>query len=422
MKVVTFCHMHPKEKPSGSGWVAWYLAHDLAQNFGDETYFFGGRRGQNWPVLVEKLADEPVGEYLIDVSANSFARTQMDRQVLYAALRKKIEAINPDIIHFHSIHTMGLGLLEALQPVKAKQLMTLHNYVPICMNNGWLMTPRAFNPCLGRGPEACHSCFPQISVQAFQIHKGLASKLLNGLDMLTIPGEFARQRYLDWGIAESKLRYIPNGTDIESCSCEPLDSPVMHLGYFGQIGIHKGLDVLLAAINLLPYSLRESGRLHVHIFGSNLPKRNEAPLPSLYNQVLPSEYLERLFSQLDTIKDIVTLHGAYDHAQLPELLAKVDLVVVPSVWWENKPCIIQESMACKRPVLCSNIGGMVEMVRDGVDGLHFEAGNPHDLKNKILQLCNFPSQLQDLRLGIVPQRTVREMTEDFHALYEELLA
>ena len=62
-------------------------------------------------------------------------------------------------------------------------------------------------------------------------------------------------------------------------------------------------------------------------------------------------------------------------SDLPRLMAEVDWVVVPSLWWENSPLVIQEAFLHGRPVICSDIGGMAEKVTDGVNGLHFRAGD-----------------------------------------------
>ena len=65
-----------------------------------------------------------------------------------------------------------------------------------------------------------------------------------------------------------------------------------------------------------------------------------------------------------------------------------DWVVMPSVWWENAPLVIAEAHAHGRPVICSNIGGMAESVRHGVDGLHFPAGDAADSQKP----CDAPSR------------------------------
>ena len=79
-----------------------------------------------------------------------------------------------------------------------------------------------------------------------------------------------------------------------------------------------------------------------------------------------------------------------------------DWVVVPSIWWENSPLVIQEAFARGRPVICSDVGGMAEKVADGVDGLHFERGNPASLADTIERAITTPGLWDRLRAGITP--------------------
>ena len=67
--------------------------------------------------------------------------------------------------------------------------------------------------------------------------------------------------------------------------------------------------------------------------------------------------------------------GPYDRAEVAGLMHGVDWVVVPSIWWENAPLVIHEARAAGRPVICSGIGGMAELVQDGVTGLHVPPGD-----------------------------------------------
>lgn len=64
-------------------------------------------------------------------------------------------------------------------------------------------------------------------------------------------------------------------------------------------------------------------------------------------------------------------------------MAEIDWVIVPSIWWENSPVVIQEAFLHHRPVIASGIGGMAEKIRDEVDGLHFRTGSPESLADKL---------------------------------------
>jgi hypothetical protein len=71
-------------------------------------------------------------------------------------------------------------------------------------------------------------------------------------------------------------------------------------------------------------------------------------------------------------------------------MADVDWVVVPSIWYENAPLVIQEAFQHGKPVICSDIGGMAEAVTDGVDGLHFRAGSAGALSDTLLRAATTP--------------------------------
>jgi glycosyltransferase involved in cell wall biosynthesis len=94
----------------------------------------------------------------------------------------------------------------------------------------------------------------------------------------------------------------------------------------------------------------------------------------------------------------------------------VDAVIVPSIWWENSPVVIQEAFSCGKPVICSNIGGMAEKVRDGIDGLHFEAGRPQHLARLLANLAKRPEILDQIA------RTVARPLEQAAALDAHLAA
>ncbi len=67
-------------------------------------------------------------------------------------------------------------------------------------------------------------------------------------------------------------------------------------------------------------------------------------------------------------------------------MAAIDWVVVPSIWWENAPLVIQEAQLHRRPVIASGIGGMAEMVEHGRTGLHVRPNDAGDLA-KVMRAC-----------------------------------
>jgi glycosyltransferase involved in cell wall biosynthesis len=86
------------------------------------------------------------------------------------------------------------------------------------------------------------------------------------------------------------------------------------------------------------------------------------------------------------------------------------VVIVASIWWENSPLVIQEALRNRRPILCSDIGGMAEKVRDGVDGFHFSAGSASALALLLRRLADNPQLLTDvsktIRQTVAPDSTI----------------
>jgi glycosyltransferase involved in cell wall biosynthesis len=99
----------------------------------------------------------------------------------------------------------------------------------------------------------------------------------------------------------------------------------------------------------------------------------------------------------------------------------MDWVIVPSVWWENAPLVIQEAFAHGRPVICSDVGGMAEAVRDGVDGLHFGRGDARSLAQTMQRAIEQPGLWQHLVDGIEPVRTIQAAADEHLALYTNLI-
>ncbi len=100
----------------------------------------------------------------------------------------------------------------------------------------------------------------------------------------------------------------------------------------------------------------------------------------------------------------------------------VDAVVVPSIWWENAPVVIQEALLVGRPVICSDIGGMAEKVRPGLDGLHFSAGRPRSLARVLQTIAEVPDMLQSLARTIRPPWTTQDALRAYLDIYKTLRA
>jgi glycosyltransferase involved in cell wall biosynthesis len=289
---------------------------------------------------------------------------------------------------------------------KAPILYTLHEFLPICNRDGQLVRTSG-ELCLKESPRRCNECFPWIPKSAFYLRKRFIQSHFQNVDLFLAPSHFLRNRYLDWGIPEEKIVFEDYGrVPVPPMDESDRDGPPKRLGFFGQFSPYKGVKVLLRAMALL----QDSGvDAHLFLHGANI---------ELHGGEFEAETRELIAKAGDN----VTFAGPYDHADLPALMQNVDWVVVPSTWWENSPLVIQEAFLHRRPVICSNVGGMAEKVHDGVNGIHFIRGNPGHLAGMIGRAVTTPGLWEHLRAGIPPIYAMDDHTATLTRHYSSLLA
>jgi glycosyltransferase involved in cell wall biosynthesis len=105
---------------------------------------------------------------------------------------------------------------------------------------------------------------------------------------------------------------------------------------------------------------------------------------------------------------------------MPRLMRSIDWTIIPSIWWENSPIVIQESFFHGRPMICSNIGGMAEKITDGIDGLHFRVGSSEDLVDRMVEALSDPSLWDRLRAGISRPISYEECAQAHLDLYRDI--
>ena len=138
-------------------------------------------------------------------------------------------------------------------------------------------------------------------------------------------------------------------------------------------------------------------------------------------ELQPGSYQNEFRSLVEATKKNVTFAGPYVHMELPRLMANIDWVIVPSIWWENSPLVIQEAFAFGKPVICSDIGGMAEKVADRRNGLHFRVGDPVHLAQVIREALATPGLWDSLRRGIPSLYPMKDHVTAVAGIYREFL-
>jgi len=168
-------------------------------------------------------------------------------------------------------------------------------------------------------------------------------------------------------MTNSKVYVVPNGIDFDYIQNIRLEHRLNHPSvlFVGGLGKVKGIDILLKAVPIIGGKIPN---LHLYIGGLG---REEIKLRRLIKELKIEE----------KVKFLGFLSGEEKYAYYKS----ADIYVQPSRH-ETFGVALLEAMACGKPVVASNVGGIPFVVEDGVTGLLFECGDVEDLAGKVILL------------------------------------
>jgi len=394
LRVLIISHGHPAFSIGGAEIASHALFRALNAAEGHEAFYLARaappvRRHAETPLMSLRLSEREV--FLYSDDWDDFWLSNNGLSDLSGAFAAYLDHVRPDIVHFH--HFIGLGV-EAIAQVRrhcpaARIVLTFHEYLPICANHGQMIKTQRQALCHGASPAACSACFPQYSpADMFDRERHLKNHLLLA-DRFISPSHFLVDRYRAWGLPEERFHVIENGLEAQSVPARPLPESGRRdrFAFFGQVTEFKGLHILLEAVSRVPEEVW--GQATLNVYGGNL-------------EFQPEAFRARFAELMRLTGRRARFHGSYRPEDLPRLMAKVDWTVVPSIWWENSPVVIQEAFLHRRPPIVSDIGGMAEKVRDGVDGLQFRVGSPEDLSDCLIRALQEPALWDRLSAAAPP--------------------
>lgn len=426
LKVLIATHSHPRLTRGGAEISADSLVEGLRSHCGAEAWLLGCSRKSQTDRLAIPLT-QPFGEdnfvYQAQDSFDYFKFANRDPR-FPGMLRDLLLELKPDIVHFHHYAHFGVDAFALVRRVlpAAKIFLTLHEFLAICNNHGQMVKTKTHQLCEKDGLIDCSSCFPQHTPRDFFLRKAYVMKFFGLVDQFIAPSHFLAERYVKWGVDERRMTVIDNvlaapqsqrpevqtgaarKRRMQAGGASRRSRPV-RIGFFGQMSPLKGIVVLLDAARLL--AEEKVGDIVVDIHGD------------YSNQ--PLEFQAAVELGLKEAGNNVRYHGAYDNAQVHRLMRSVDAVLVASTWWENSPVVIEEALANGKPVLCSNIGGMAEKVRQGIDGLWFEAGDSRSLMELLRDIADEPDILHDLAATLRTPSSAKAAVDQHRALYETVM-
>ncbi len=371
-------HGHPAVTRGGAEIAAYMQFQALAEEPGTEAFFLGSQRGRPEPCRGEPISQpfEDTREYLYVGGAFDWFRLANHDPTFPRAFTALLHALQPDILHLHHVLEFGVeSLLLARRALpRLRIVLTLHEYLLICHHHGQMIKRPSRALCHRARPDECHACFPELEPSDFTLRTLYIRRFLDLVDEFVAPSRFLAERLVAWGLPTARVRISRNL--VRPGRPAPTRQPdgMLVVGFFGQISALKGVGLLLDAATLLQEAGRRDVRFEIH--------------GTMAGQ--PAELLDDLPARLATPPRIVRISGPYLPEQVDDLMAGVDAVCVPSVWWENAPTVMAEAHRNHRMVICSDIGGMAECAAE--TDVMFRAGVAADLAAAIMRLADFAGQ------------------------------
>lgn len=246
------------------------------------------------------------------------------------------------------------------------------------------------------------------AIQATMARPRVLRDAANRTQGIMVPTQLMKNIFMENGIHANLIKQVAFGIDVAPLAGyqEKQPGPELRIGFIGTFFEHKGPDLLIEAFLGLPPTVPAILKLYGAL--------DQFP-----------EFGHRLKNMVNTAKHNghkIQFCGTFPNDQLGSVLQELDVLVVPSRWYENTPLVIQSALATKTPLIATNLGGMAELIHHEFNGLLFELNSAASLRQQLTRLIEDRSFLQQLTNNIKPERTIEEMVNDIESVYNSVLA
>ena len=274
---------------------------------------------------------------------------------LCSKVNKILKAIKPDFIFTHNLKGLSLRLLSRMSVWPAQHAHTLHDYQ--------LLEPHGSFFRNGQAQE--------LNSWIYKIYRSVTRPLTKNCRLVIAPSDFILQKHLQYGFfPKAKAVVLTNPIFQEDLKVlKNKSAKTLCLGYLGQIEQHKGVDFLVKAFK-------------------NWPK------PETELLIAGGGGLIEAVKNLTKDDQRIKILGKIKQSDLADFFQRIDVLIVPSAWWENSPTVIYEAYAYGLPVLVSDAGGSKELVKAGETGWVFKSQDQVDLLAKLDYLYQNQDQLK----------------------------
>jgi glycosyltransferase involved in cell wall biosynthesis len=335
-----------------------------------------------------------------------------------SAFTKVLREWKPDVVHFQHLlyHSLRLPTIAARTGVAS--LMTLHDFWLLCpqinlldhqRRISWPINRRNCVVCCEVTVQRQHSwrrlwgwdptLLAGKTLRAWHVARARprqVNRVFRDIGLFIAPSKHLRDCFAEEGLSPSKVVHCGNGInhDLRPMGYAPRRycGGRLRCGFIGTIAAHKGIDVLLEAFEGI----------------------EEASL-AVYGAAKP-HYISRVSARN------VRFMGEISDAQKAKAFEEMDVLIVPSIWFENHPLAMVEASLFGVPIIASNIGGMAELVEDGKNGLLFKVGDAADLRSKVEYLARNPNEVRRLAANVPRVKSSVEHSAEIESLYERVLS
>lgn len=390
----------------GGAETYYFLLNRLLQDKGYQVTTFSMKDQRNQPSSFENYFVDSIDYY----EKSIFKKIQYAAKLIYSLeAKKKIERLirdtNPDLAHLQNFyHQLSPSILKEIKKYHLPVVFTAHDLKLLCPNYQMFCRGEVCEKCKDHQYVHCavNRCTKDstaaslVSMAEMYLHQALRS--FDHIDVIITPSAFYRNKFIEFGFSPDNTVHIPNFVDVQQY--KPNSSSNGYVLYFGRLSKEKGILTLVKAMKSLK-------SIELYIVGDG-PLRSEI-----------EKYIEE--AGMKNIK----LLGFKGGDELASLIQNCYLTVLPSESYENAPMSVLEAMACGKPVIGADIGGIPELVQHGRTGLVFEPKNSEQLSEQLHDLYANPRKAIDMGKE-ARRRAERDFDKEEHfekidRIYKKLL-
>lgn len=435
MRVLVAVHGFPPLQNTGAERAAERIAVWLAQHGHHVEVFTIGHL--NHPVPEVSTVEQDgfqVHRLSFDIYAGNEFTNLYDNPMIGQALKPVLERGKFDLIHLISGYLLGGQVIHTAHEMGIPVVLTLTEYFFMCPRLNLMHvdsslcsgpdTDEKCGRCLLEGKRrfyylkeaspvmadafwtiAQYTSFAKRKSTEVSDRHEVMTNAFNQADLIIAPSQFILQKYAEYGYIHPNTVMIRHGVDRPShikpkhTSEQPLH---IHFGYMGQMKSHKGVDMIVTAMMEL---INAGHACSLQIWGRS--------------QDDPAYY--RRMQKMTGGHYAVRFCGPFQGNRVFEVLENIDVLIVPSRWYENCPTVILEAFKMRIPVIATDLGGMAELVENEKSGLTFALNDVKDLARQMRRVMEDPGLFQRLESGIPYVKDASEEIAEIYAQYERLL-